>query len=62
MCKKINFLVTKRSNITKVRPKFLLSHIGSDHPSLLIMFSADYFDQSNHDFYATEGISEVLTF
>ena len=54
--------MTKRSNATKVGPKFLLSHRGSDNSPLLIMFSDDYFDQSNHDFYETEGILEVLTF
>ena len=35
---------------------------GSDISPLLIVFSAKYIDQSNHDFYATEGILETMTF
>ena len=49
-------------NLAKVRPLFTLSHKGYDNSPLLIVFSANYFDQSNLDFYATEGISEALTF
>ena len=49
-------------NLTKVRPPFTLSHSGSDNSPLLIVFSANYIDQSNCDFNATEGISEALTF
>ena len=49
-------------NLAKVRPLFMLSHKGYDNSPLLIVFSANYFDQSNLDFYATEGISEALTF
>ena len=57
------FLSDKKKQYNyKVRPKFSLSHRGSDNSPLLIMFSANYFDQSNHDFYETEGILEVLTF
>ena len=34
-------------NLTKVRPLFTLSHRGSDNSPLLIVFSANYIDQSN---------------
>ena len=27
-----------------------------------MVFSVDYIDQSNHDFYVTESISEAFTF
>ena len=33
-------------NLTKVRPPFSLSHRGFDSSPLLIVFSADYIDQS----------------
>ena len=49
-------------SLTKVRPSFTLSHRGSDNSPLLIVFNANYIDQSNRDFSTTEGISEVLTF
>ena len=45
-------------NLAKVRPLLTLSHRGYENSPLLIVFSANYFDQSNLDFYATEGISE----
>ena len=34
-------------NLTKVRPLFTLSHRGSNNSPLLIMFSANYIDQSD---------------
>ena len=34
------------TNLTKVRPLFMLSHRGSDNSPLLIVFSAKYIDQS----------------
>ena len=51
-----------RSNLTEVRPLFTLSHRGSDNSTLLIVLSANYIDQSNREFYPTEGIWEALTF
>ena len=36
----------KNNNLTKVRPLFTLSHRGSDNSPLLIVFSANYIDQS----------------
>ena len=53
---------TGNGNLTKTRPLFTLLHRGSDNLPLLIVFSANYIDQSNRDFYATESISEALTF
>ena len=49
-------------SLTKVRLSFTLSHKGSDNSPLLIVFNANYIDQSNRDFSTTEGFSEVLTF
>ena len=49
-------------NLTEVRPLFTLLHRGSDNSPLLIVFSANYIDQSNRDFYATESISKALAF
>ena len=49
-------------NLTKVKPLFSLLHRGSYNSPLLIVFSTNYIDQSNRDFYASEGILEVLTF
>ena len=49
-------------NLAKVRPLLTLSLRGYDNSPLLIVFGANYFDQSNLDFYATEGILEALTF
>ena len=37
----------------KVRPLCTLSHRGSDYSPLPIVFSANYINQSNRDFYAT---------
>ena len=37
-------------NLTKVRPLFTLSHRGSNNSPLLIMFSANYIDQSYWNF------------
>ena len=37
-------------NLTEVRPLFTLSHRGSDNSPLLIVFSANYIDQSNRNF------------
>ena len=48
--------------LTKVRPLFTLSQRVSDNSPLLIVFNANYIDQSNRDFFAAEGISEALTF
>ena len=48
--------------LTEVRPLFTLLHRGSDNSPLLIVFSANYIDQSNRDLYATESISKALTF
>ena len=45
-----NFLHQIITNLTKIRPLFTLSHRGSDNFPLLIMFSADYIDQSNVTF------------
>ena len=42
--------------------RVILLFIGSDKSLLLIWLSANQTDQSNLDFCATEGISEVLTF
>ena len=39
----------RRINLTKVRPLFTLSHRGSDNSPLLIVFSANYIDQSNRN-------------
>lgn len=48
------------TNITiKSQTTFSLSHRGSYNAPLVIVFSANYIDQSNRDFYATEGISEA---
>ena len=56
--------VVWNANVTKVRPLFTLSHRGYDTYPLVIVFSANNIDQSNLDFYASEGILEVdpLTF
>ena len=51
-----------RFNLTKVRPLFKIPHRGSDNSPLLIVFSANHIDESNRNFYATEDISEALTF
>lgn len=41
------------TNLTEVRPLFKLLHRGSDNSPLFIpVFSANYTDQSNCDFYA----------
>ena len=37
-------------NLTKVRPLFTLSHRGSDNSPLLIVFSANYIDQTTLTF------------
>ena len=50
------------SNLTKVMPQFTLSHRGSDNSPLLIVFSANYIDQSYRDFHSTEVVPEVLLF
>ena len=52
----------KTIQLTKVRPLFTLSHRGSEKSSLLIVFSANYIDQSNRDVYGSEGIPESLIF
>ena len=52
----------ERSNLTKVRLLFKLSHRGSDNSTLLIVFSANYIDQSYRDFHSTEVVPEVLLF
>ena len=61
-CVNYSFHRYRHTNLTKVRPLFTLSYRASDNSPLLIMFSANYIDQSNRDFYATEGILETLTF
>ena len=38
--------ITTLPNLTKVRPLFTLSHRGSDNSPLLIVFSANYINQS----------------
>ena len=40
----------------------MLSNRGSGNSPFLIVFSANYIDQSDCDLYMTEGISEDLTF
>ena len=42
--------ITEICNLTKVRPLFTLSNRGSDNFPLLIVFSANYIDQSNRNF------------
>ena len=49
-------------NQTKVRHLITLSYRLSYNFPLLIVFSAYYVNQLNRYFYATGGISEVLTF
>ena len=46
---------------TKVRPLFKLMRQGSDNSPSLNHVQC-YIDQSNRDFYASEGIWEALTF
>ena len=42
--------MTCNINLTKVRPIFMLSPRGSDNSQLLIVFSANYIDQSTLTF------------
>ena len=42
----INLVIAICSNLTKVKPLFMLWHRGSDNSPLLIVFSANYIDQS----------------
>ena len=53
-------------NLTKVIPLFTLSHRGSHNSPLLIVFSANYIDQSNWNFMCLKVFwcmkYEVLTF
>ena len=48
-----------RINLAKVRPLLTLSHRGSENSPLLIVFSANYIDQSICEFCAIESISAV---
>ena len=48
-----------RINLAKVRPLLTLSHRGSENFPLLIVFSANYIDQSICEFCAFESISAV---
>ena len=41
-----NIQLSLQLNLTKVRPLYTLSHRGSDNSPLLIVFSANYIDQS----------------
>ena len=56
------FIFLTKLSLYKVRPLFTLSHRGSENSPLLIVFSANYIEQSTLAFYASEGISEALTF
>ena len=46
----------------KKSPLFTLSHKGSDNSHLLIVFSANYINQLNRDFYATEEYRKYWPF
>lgn len=54
--------IHRSGNQTKVKHLITLSYRLSDNFSLLIVFGANYVNQWNPYFYATGGISEVLTF
>ena len=51
------------SNLTKIRPLFTVLQRGCDNTQLLILFSANYIDQSIITFYATKSrLNDVIIF
>ena len=59
---RICFIYSSSLYLTSVRPLFTLLYRGSDNSPLLIGFSANYIDQSNRNFHATEGSRKFFTF
>ena len=53
------FLKVYQHNLTKVRPLNTLLHRGSDNSPLLIVFSANYIDQSNGNFMCLKVFQKV---